>query len=250
MTAIRCVVEPIGTRLLLRLMGELSVSSAPQVRAAVLKCLVEQPDAVVVDLAGMVVTEPAAASVFLAVARQAALWPGTPLLIVAPPAQAARLLGSGSGRLALFGSVDAALRAKPRHRTTTISEVLLPADGAGHRARSIATEACARWDLPHLVDPATLIANELVTNAVEHAGTMLNLKLSLGRRYLMVAVRDGCSTAPVPPQAPSADPAAGRGLFLVEATAIRWGSLPTYDGKVVWATLTRQPRPDPSSATQ
>jgi hypothetical protein len=65
---VQCEIESVGTRLLVRVRGELSVASAPVVRTALLKCLVEQPDALVVDLAELVVTEPAAASVFLAAA--------------------------------------------------------------------------------------------------------------------------------------------------------------------------------------
>jgi anti-anti-sigma regulatory factor len=241
-TAIRCEVEPIGTRLLVRVTGELSVSSAPRLRMALLRCLVEQPDAVVVDLAGMAVTEPAAVSVFLAVSRQAAMWPGTPLLIAAPPPAAAELLsGPGFGRLPVFGTADAALSAEPRHRNSTISEVLLPARGATRRACTIATEACLRWDLVHLVTPVSMIASELVTNAVQHAGTLLSLKLSLGRRYLMVAVRDGSTVEPVAPPRSAGALGPARGLSLVEVTATRWGCLPAHDGKVVWAMLPRRP---------
>lgn len=179
-SAIRCVVEPIGTRLLVRVAGQLSLSSAPQLRTTLLKCLVEQPDAVVVDVAAMAVAEPAAVSVLLAVSRQATLWPSTPLLVAAPPEHPARQLSTdGYGRLVMFGSVREALLAPSRHRSSTVSEVLLPAGGAARRARDIATETCLRWELPHLVAPASLIASELVTNAVQHASTMLNLKLSL-----------------------------------------------------------------------
>jgi anti-anti-sigma regulatory factor/anti-sigma regulatory factor (Ser/Thr protein kinase) len=242
--AIQCEIEPVGTRLLVRVTGELSVSSAPQLRMALLKCLVEQPDAVVVDVAEMVVAERAATAVFLAVSRQAALWPGTPLLIAAPSTRAAGLLTQEYGRLAVFESTDAALSALPRHQNLTITEVFLPASGAARRARNVASAACLRWDLAHLVAPASLIASELVTNAVQHAGTMLNLKLSLGHRYLMVAVRDGSTAVPVRPQVRSGEPEASRGLLLVEVTATRWGSLPASDGKVVWATLPRRRRED------
>lgn len=57
----------------------------------------------------------------------------------------------------------------------------------------------------------------------------------------MVAVRDGSTVTPEPPRVFSTDPHAARGLQLVEAMATRWGSLPTHDGKVVWATPLRRP---------
>lgn len=237
MPAIECDIEPAGPRVLVRIRGELSVATAPAVRTALLKCLVEQPDAVVVDLAGTVVTEPAAASVFLAAARQASLWPGVPMLLAAPEPALARMLTSGFGRLAVHASVPEALDAPIAQRAPTIKDTLLPASGAARHARALITEGCLRWDLPDLVGPAGVVAGELVTNAVVHARTMIDLRLSLGRRYLMVAVRDGSDAVPVQPPPASTDPAGPRGLLLVNTLAHRWGTLPAHGGKVVWATL-------------
>ena len=47
---------------------------------------------------------------------------------------------------------------------------------------------------------------------------------------------------PVEPVAPAQTPPSvdgGRGMFLVNATAHRWGCLPCEGGKVVWASLAR-----------
>ncbi|WP_433788459.1 STAS domain-containing protein [Actinoplanes sp. CA-252034] len=240
MTAIRCDVESIGTRLLVRVTGQLSVSSAPQVRMTLMKCLVEQPDAVVLDLGGLGLAESAAASVFLAVSRQAAVWPGTPLLLAAPAPELSRLLeGGGYGRLPVFGTVDAAMSADPGPRLPTISDMMLPASGASRRARDVVADACLRWALPHLTDRASVIAGELVTNAVVHARTMLSLRLTLSHRYLLLAVRDGSAQVPLLPGRASTDPDAPRGMLLVDALSTRWGSQSTHDGKVVWATLPR-----------
>jgi anti-anti-sigma regulatory factor len=240
---IRCDVEPIGTRLVVRVVGELSLKSASRVRMAILKCLVEQPDAVVVDLADAVIVESAAASVFLAAARQGAIWPGTPLMIVAPEPRTAHILTSAYPRLAVFGSMSDALAAEPRPRLPAVGDVLLPITGASRRARDLATQACTTWNLPHLIGPASLIAGEFVSNGVQHAQTMMELRFSLGRRYLVVAVRDGSTERPQPGLPGSVAPEAPRGLMVVNAIAHRWGTLPARDGKVVWATL-RRSQPD------
>ncbi|MBO3744213.1 ATP-binding protein [Actinoplanes flavus] len=240
MPAVQCDIEPAGTRLLVRVRGELSMASAPTVRLALLKCLVEQPDAVVVDLTATVVTEPASVSVFLAAARQASLWPGIPLLLAVPDPALARSLTSGYKRLPVYPSVPEALDAPMRRHKPTIRDTLLPASGAARHARALVTEGCLRWELPHLVGPACVVAGELVTNAVVHAQTMIDFRLTLGRRYLIVAVRDGSDAVPVLPPAPSDDPADSRGLLLVSAMADRWGILPAQGGKVVWATLSRR----------
>ncbi|WP_203737683.1 STAS domain-containing protein [Actinoplanes italicus] len=237
MPDVQCDIEPVGTRLVVHVRGELSVASAPAVRAALLKSLVEQPDAVVVDLAATRIAEPVAASVFLAAARHASLWPGTALLLAAPDPPLAQLLTNGYGRLTVYASVREALDAPIREQATTIMDTLLPASGAARHARALVTEGCLRWELPHLAGPASVVAGELVTNAVVHAQTMIDFRLTLCRRYLIVAVRDGSDAVPVQPPPASSDPADLRGLLLVETMAHRWGTLPGYGGKVVWATL-------------
>jgi anti-anti-sigma regulatory factor len=231
-----------GSTLLVALTGELGLREVAPVRLCLLKCLAEQPDALLVDLAGMTVGEPLALSVFVAVARQAARWPGTPVLFCGPPPAIRRLMRDGAyQRLPLFASADAARQhvGPDRRILPSISDDLLPVSGAARQARNVATDACLRWDLPHLVAPASLIVSELVSNVVDHAHTMMTLRLSLRRRYLNMAVRDGSSAEPAVPADVPADVPGGRGLFLVNATAHTWGWLPADDGKVVWAALAR-----------
>jgi hypothetical protein len=238
MSSVRSVSEQLGTRALVRLTGDLSLTTAPMVRATLVKSLVEQPDALVADLTGLVVREPSALAVFSLVVRQAAIWPGTPLLIVAPDREVHRRLSAGSyGRLVVLGSVAEALAAPAEQRIPYLSEALLPVSGAARRARQLAVDACGRWEIGDRADAARLITGELVTNAVEHAQTMVDLRFSSGRRYLMIAVRDGSAVPPELDRSAPSDLTTGRGLHLVDALAHRWGTLLTVDGKVVWASL-------------
>jgi anti-anti-sigma regulatory factor len=231
-----CEVDQVGTRLLVRLAGDLTLASAPRVRATLSRCLVDVPDALIVDLGNLRVAEPVALAVFRTVAWQAAVWPGTPLLLCAPAPETARLLsGGGYGRLAVYPTVTAALSARPARRLPMVGDTVLPTDGASRRARDLAEQACARWNLPTLAAPAAMIAGELVTNAIVHARTMADLRLSLGRRHLVIAVRDGSADLPRVCDGPAAAPSTGRGLRLVEGFARRWGILPAQGGKVVWA---------------
>ncbi|MEV4537504.1 ATP-binding protein [Asanoa sp. NPDC049518] len=121
-----------------------------------------------------------------------------------------------------------------------MSVFLPPLAGTAHEARAVATDACLRWHVEHLVGPACLVASELVTNAVQHAETTMTMRLSLVGDHLLVEVEDGCVRPPMlrPLPAPT-DPAPGRGLVLVARTAARSGWVPTPDGKIVWATLRR-----------
>jgi len=238
--AVRCEADQLGTCLLVRLTGELSVATAPAVRAALMKHVVEQPDALLVDVSGLVIGDAQALAVFAAVRRQAALWPATPVLLCRPgPGMAAELATGRYGRIEVFASVREAMTAAPVRRLRSIDEVLLPVTGAAGRARELVARACALWDLPGPADSAALVAAELVANAVDHAGTMLSVRLTLTARYLIIAVRDGSTTPPRLADGPPAEVASGRGLMIVDALARRWGTLAGDEGKVVWAALDR-----------
>ena len=118
------------------------------------------------------------------------------------------------------------------------SQLHLPATpGAAALARRHVGEACHAWTLDHLTDPAQLIITELVSNAVLHAGTPVDVTITRRRRFLHLAVRDA---DPTPPRLRQIDPAAaerGRGLRLIDAYAAGWGSLTGPRSKIVWATL-------------
>ena len=220
--------------------GALDLPGTLPLRTALLKCLSEQPRALLVDLSGMELQEPTALSLFTALARQATRWPGTPVLLCAPRPDARTFLERRRyGRLSVHPGLDDALRAVGQRDAamSAIRDELLPVAGAVRHARNLVTEACLAWDLPDLVGPASLVVSELVSNAVEHAGTMMVVQITRRHRYVHVTVRDGSRNEPrlVPPAGPTA--LRGRGLLLVDRLAVHWGSLPSYDGKVVWATL-------------
>lgn len=121
-----------------------------------------------------------------------------------------------------------------------------PTPTAPARARGF-LRTCLRtwqrtWQLDVDGDAAALVVDELVTNAVLHAGTPVDVLVDVGPEALVVAVADGSSTMPGPSTA-SADAESGRGLALIDAVAHRWGVLPRQDGgKVVWAELQGTPR--------
>jgi anti-anti-sigma regulatory factor len=52
------------------LVGQLDLATAPKLRRALLKHLADQPDAVICDLAGVARIDPACASIFAAVAHR------------------------------------------------------------------------------------------------------------------------------------------------------------------------------------
>lgn len=223
-------------RTIISIRGDLTLSSTTALRTRLLKCLAEQPAALLVDLCEMTVIDDLALSVFTAVVRQAALWPGTPVRLCAATAPVTtRLTGGGFGQLSLFSSVNDGLSLAGADPPLVVDE-LMPEPSAPRHARRLIDEACGRWSLPQLAGPASLVASELVTNAVEHAATPMTLRISRRDRYVHIAVRDG---SPVEPalRRPLITESGGRGLMLISSVATGWGSLPCRDGKVVWATL-------------
>ncbi|MEV6631773.1 ATP-binding protein [Actinoplanes sp. NPDC051470] len=236
--AVTCVVTDHEAGLQVALSGSLTMSDVGSLRLRLFKCLAEQPHALFVELSELTVAEPLALTVLAAVSRQAARWPGIPVLLCAPAALVGAMLARPAyRRLPVFPTIERAAAQVDdyRHSLPSISDQLLPIAGAVREARGLATEACLRWELPGLVGPASLIVDEMVSNVADHANTMATLRLTLRPNFLMMAVEDGSSEPPVPSDDPRA--VRGRGLLLIQAMAHSWGWLPTEGGKVVWATL-------------
>lgn len=233
-----------GTRSLVTVGGRLDRATAANLRSGLLMALAEQPPGLLVDISAMTVSDRLALSIFPAVLRQAARWPGIPVLLCAPsPDVAAMLARTAHGRLDVVPTVEAGVTALNGSNTglRSITDELLPVSGAARHARSVATEVCARWDQPDLTFAASLIASEFVGNAIEHAGTMITLQFTLRSRCLHVAARDGSTDMPRIRTPKTRNALRGRGLLLVKTLAAHWGSLPTDGGKVVWATLAARP---------
>jgi anti-anti-sigma regulatory factor len=220
--------------------GELNLASAPRLRSAILKCLADQPTAIIVDAAALVVADDIHLTVFIALARQAAAWPSIPILVCAPPPEVAAALSRlGIDRhVIICASVrEGRLRAARQELPPTLRDELLPVVGSVRAARRLVEDACRRWRLPHLAPPAGLVVSELVANAVRHAGTSIELLVTRTGRHLHLAVRDLQPRLARLVGPAAEDQPGGRGLLIVEAIATHWGCIPTHDGKVTWASL-------------
>jgi serine phosphatase RsbU (regulator of sigma subunit) len=100
------------------------------------------------------------------------------------------------------------------------------------RARRLVRATLADWGLAALADTTELIVSELLTNAVNHAGAPIELRLLRGPS-LVCEVNDTSPAVPSP-RMPGLDDDGGRGLHLVGWLAYRWGTRLTPTGKVVW----------------
>ncbi|WP_432073760.1 SpoIIE family protein phosphatase [Streptomyces wuyuanensis] len=115
---------------------------------------------------------------------------------------------------------------------------LEPEDAAPGRARRLARRALARWGLEELSDSVELLVSEVVTNAVRYAERPVTLRL-LRTDVLRCEVGDDSPQLPRQRRARDTDEG-GRGLFLVNRLARRWGATRLSTGKVVWFELSTQ----------
>lgn len=117
-------------------------------------------------------------------------------------------------------------------------QVILTAEGGScARARQVVREAAAQWGLSEdLSDDAQLVVTELVSNGIDHGECPLTLTVTRRSSGMLVEVYD---RSPLLPQVRPVDPtsARGRGMQLVRALSVRWGTTPESPGKVVWAEL-------------
>jgi anti-sigma regulatory factor (Ser/Thr protein kinase) len=237
---LRCELERRGFTAVLHVAGTLNLATSPALRKAFLKCLADEPDLIVIDLASMRHVDDVSLTIFPALANHAASWPGSPVAL----AGARSPLASALDRMAiclempLYPSASAAIAQADRLSTPRRLRLqLAPTFDSTAQSRAMVARACASWDLAHLSDVAQLIVTELVSNVIRHAGTQMEVSISLRKRYLRLAVRDGSFELPRRGGYDELLREQGRGLLVIEALTISWGWSPTDDGKVVWATL-------------
>jgi anti-sigma regulatory factor (Ser/Thr protein kinase) len=123
----------------------------------------------------------------------------------------------------------------PPPMTAAESRLELPASpSAAGLARQFVRDCWAQFESVDTIDSVALCVSELVTNALDHAAPPYELRVFRGDTYLRVEVTDASAEQPVArPLSPAAR--RGRGIFLVERVATRWGVESTPEGKTVWA---------------
>jgi two-component sensor histidine kinase len=106
--------------------------------------------------------------------------------------------------------------------------------------RELAADLQLYGVVPDDVDAVTLVASELVGNAIRHTDatedSALDISWTVGEREVYLCVDDPSSTLPRR-RYPDADSTSGRGLTIVEALSIDWGADPHPGGKRVWARV-------------
>ncbi|MFJ8104852.1 SpoIIE family protein phosphatase [Streptomyces sp. NPDC096132] len=109
---------------------------------------------------------------------------------------------------------------------------LAPHPRTAGQARRLTRRTLRLWDLDSLVESTELLVSEVVANAVRFASRPITLRL-LRTDVLRCEVGDDSPVVPRMRHARLSDEG-GRGLFLVDQLARRWGATRVSTGKVVW----------------
>jgi serine phosphatase RsbU (regulator of sigma subunit)/anti-sigma regulatory factor (Ser/Thr protein kinase) len=129
------------------------------------------------------------------------------------------------------------------HQDLNAEAVFEPEPTAVAAARRFVRNTLISWGLSgldELVADAVLLASELVTNAIVHAGTPVQLTCRLDGTNVEVSVLDRhpARVIPDPPGAAAeVDRPSGRGLVLPAALSSSWGVTYAPAAKVIWFRL-------------
>jgi len=244
--AVAVTPEPAADVLVVRLTGWLTLHTAPVVRAALLKCLAQSPAAVLVDVSEMRAQDRSRLAIFPAAVHAHGQPDAVLMLYGAGPELGDLLTGGILGDVRWFRtSQDARTAMADAGRARRARKLLAATPDAPRAARTMVAEVCQSWQIGHLSGPASLIISELVTNAVRHAGTDVDVGALLRGDYLHLTVHDESPQAAVVPGMDVAGAGVqhtgGRGLYLVDVLTTAWGVRYADDGKTVWATLRARP---------
>lgn len=194
---------------------------------ALWECLAGMPTVLLLEVSGLETDACSALGWVGELSAEAARWPAVPVYVCGDAARRCQLPG--------YGSLDEARAVwdeeeqEERHSLSLRPVPQSPAD-----AREFVAKVCQSWGIKRPVRLAQILISELVSNAVVHARTGLDVTVRRFGEGIELSVRDD-GLAKLPAHLPP-DPR-GFGLQLVEAMSDAWGSAPTGSGKVVWTRL-------------
>jgi anti-sigma regulatory factor (Ser/Thr protein kinase) len=120
---------------------------------------------------------------------------------------------------------------------------LAPEPSSVAEGRKFVRDTLRQWHLrAALIEEVELVASELITNAVLHAGSAPTVRMMLHGDHLRLEISDASTSVPQRRDY-GLEAATGRGIMLVDSMATRWGAQLVEGGKVVWCEFTARPLP-------
>ncbi|MBG6105850.1 ATP-binding protein [Micromonospora vinacea] len=222
------------------LTGILTQDEEPRLADLLFEGGLDAPLALIVDLNAIPPSNAATVAAFLG--RWASDRPDGPELVLSVDtlAPTGRLLRATLGnrqrlRLAATGESFRCESSDPRR-----AHLRLAADNQSPAAgRRLIAHHCRNWGMHSTADRAMVVASELISNAVMHAETEVDITVAALANVLRISVRDRTKGVPRPTVAADSDQLAegGRGLPIINALANDWGFFAFGDGKTVWAQI-------------
>ena len=124
---------------------------------------------------------------------------------------------------------------------TSMTETLtLPPDPSSvPQGRHFVQRLLFEWGLSALVEPASLLTSELLTNSVLHARTPITLTVTPADGCVDIVVRDGSPLRPTR-RRHSLEASTGRGIELLELLATSWEVVADGAGKSIRFTVSKE----------
>jgi hypothetical protein len=222
--------------------GTLDSSTYSDLRNAIVKAALDEPDAVIVDASRLDVPAVSAVSVFTSARWHVSTWPDVPILLVCGPANLrSAILATGVARyVPVHSELEPALAAVAHTRLTgrRRARVQLPAaPSSAAVARTLVSEWLTSWAHPSLVPTASTVATIFIENVLAHTDSAPALILEYKGDTLTIAVEDGSHRPACRHEDADRGAEVVSGLAIVAALSRTWGSTPTASGKTVWAVL-------------
>jgi hypothetical protein len=221
--------------------GVLDTKTYLPLRDSIIKAALDEPRAVIVDIARLKVPAQSALAVFTSAQWHVQRWPDIPVALVCADTDCRDMLAhNGVTRyVPVHRTVDIALHALAAparlHRRRARTE--LPAEPLSlSRSRDLVGLWLTAWSHQDLVPVAKVVVTVLVENVLAHTDSPANLRVETDGTAVTVAVSDASHVPPGLRENPTADPGPS-GLQVVAALSRMWGTAPTPTGKTVWAVV-------------
>lgn len=128
--------------------------------------------------------------------------------------------------------------------TDTVQGRFEPTPTTPGRARRLVRQLLTDADRADLLDAAELVVSELVTNALLHTASAIDVSARVDADGLLLEVFDESASLPAE-RGHDVLAGTGRGLALVHELTAGWGARRTSSGKVVWARVGASDTPAP-----
>ncbi|MEV3902531.1 STAS domain-containing protein [Mycobacterium sp. NPDC050551] len=221
--------------------GVLDTTTYLPLRDSIIKAALDEPRAVIVDIAHLDVPAQTALAVFTSARWHVQRWPEVPIALVCEHADSRdAVVKNGVARyVPVYPTVDEALQALsgPARPYRRRARTELPADVSSlRRSRDLVALWLTAWSHQDLVPVAKVVVTVLIENVLAHTDGPADLRVETDGTAVTVAVADASHVPPGLREDPAADPGPS-GLQVVAALSRMWGTAPTPTGKTVWAVV-------------